>query len=430
MTRSLVFLAALSLVETGFGGCGADRERDAGAPDVTTDGDVMPDVDGDGPTPDGAADAGTDADTEHDDADGLPPPVAMELVEVPHDRLGLDCGPGCQQLTFAEEAILYEVGESYLLYSVSGPGYRAPLYLVSLETLQEYKMDPCEEYWCGSPGIDGSTVVYPTARWAEDPPLMTVWRYHIGDPSRFALVERQMTEYTMPLGAVYIHGDLIAWVDSAIPLVGVYVMDINEREVIDITPSIHCPCYGEPRLFGREVIFDYFGPGSGYSNMDILRVNVDTLEQENLTSSMDVPSAQFDPAFDGQWVVWTDGRNDPSYDPYGERVNPDIYGMELATRVVEPLCDHPAVQLYPDVRDGLVAWDDLRNAEDPNDNRYTANWDIYLLDLDTRREVQVTSLPGSERGAQIWGRRVFFYSTDLIGQGAIFMVDLDEAGLL
>jgi Tol biopolymer transport system component len=56
--------------------------------------------------------------------------------------------------------------------------------------------------------------------------------------------------------------------------------------------------------------------------------------------------------------------------------------------------------------------------------------DIYLLDLETRREVQVTSLPGPERMPRIWGRRLFYVAEDLIGQQAIFMIDLDEAGLL
>jgi Tol biopolymer transport system component len=172
------------------------------------------------------------------------------------------------------------------------------------------------------------------------------------------------------------------------------------------------------------VVFEGWQTGS----RDIWMTNIDTLEQEDL---VDHPAAQFDPAFDGQWVVWTDGRNDPSPSPYDHRVNPDIYGMEMATRTEEPLCDHPAVQLHPDVHDGLVVWEDFRNAEDPNngwDSR--ANIDIYLLDLETRREVQVTNLPGPERGPRVWGRRVFFVAEDLIGQTAVFMVDLDEAGLL
>jgi hypothetical protein len=44
--------------------------------------------------------------------------------------------------------------------------------------------------------------------------------------------------------------------------------------------------------------------------------------------------------------------------------------------------------------------------------------------------VQVTSLPGPERMPRIWGRRLFYVAEDLIGQQAIFMIDLDEAGLL
>jgi len=56
--------------------------------------------------------------------------------------------------------------------------------------------------------------------------------------------------------------------------------------------------------------------------------------------------------------------------------------------------------------------------------------DSYLMDLATRREVHATDLPGPELEPRIWGHRLFYVAKDLIGQWAIFMVDLDEAGLL
>ena len=78
-----------------------------------------------------------------------------------------------------------------------------------------------------------------------------------------------------------------------------------------------------------------------------------------------------------------------------------------------------------------VVWEDLRNADDPNDGRNEdANSDIYLLELATGREVQVTSLPGPERRPRVMGTRVFFVADDLIGQAAVFMIDLVEAGLI
>jgi hypothetical protein len=200
-------------------------------------------------------------------------------------------------------------------------------------------------------------------------------------------------------------------------------MGIRGGEVIDLTAE-HCLCYGDPELEGRLVVYEGWRTGQ----YNVWLVDVDTLAEENLSQGS---APQFDPTFDGRWVVWTDGRNDPSADPYGYRVNPDIYGMELASGVEEPLCDHPATQLYPDVRDGLVAWEDYRNAEDPNGAWVEgANVDVYLLDLATRREIQVTSLPGAERQPRVVGTRVYFIAADLLGQDAVFVVDLVAAGLV
>ena len=220
-----------------------------------------------------------------------------------------------------------------------------------------------------------------------------------------------------------VHGGMVASWDSAIAPLGLYAMSLEGGYVIGLTRN-ECPCYGLPHLWDREVVFK-----SSRGWEDIWIIDIDTLEERNMN---DDRVQQWDPAFDGQWVVWSDGRNDPCSLPSWDQCNTDIFGMDMPDGEIEPLCDDPATQRHPDVHLGLVAWEDFRNAEDPNDgNRWeTANVDIYLLDLETRREVQVTNLPGPEIAPRIWGRRLFFVARDLIDQWAIFMVDLDEAGLL
>jgi beta propeller repeat protein len=136
-------------------------------------------------------------------------------------------------------------------------------------------------------------------------------------------------------------------------------------------------------------------------------------------------------ALDDTWIVWRDGRNDPSSDPTFHPANSDIFGMQLPDGDSEPLCLDPSDQMFPDIFGNLVVWEDWRNADDPHDiNAFGMNVDIYMLDLETRVEQQVTSLPGPERNPRIWGHRVFFVAQDLIGQDAVFMVDLEEAGLV
>ena len=415
--RALVLLACGGLL----GGCGAckpageaDADREAGA-----DGDADREAGADG---DADQDLDEDLDAEAD-SDELPPPMPMEMVEVARDREGLDCGPGCRQVSFAEGPNYgeYAISERYLTYLGDGP--RA-LYVVDLDDGREYRVDACPGVECSPPGLDADLLAYSTRpREGRDWNTWTLWRYRIGEPERHPLVRRTMTEFARPMDWFDVSGDTVAWYDSAVYPAGLHAMSLLGGEVTSLTRE-RCVCYGPPELAGRQVVYE----GWQSRSRDIWLVDIDTLEEERL---VDDPLPQFDPAFDGQWVVWADGRNDPSFDPYGRRVNPDIYGMDLATRVEEPLCDHPAVQLFPDVRDGLVVWKDLRNAADPNDAWASgADADIYALELATRRELQVTSLPGAEWGPRVLGRRVFFIARDLVGQWAIFVVDLDEAGLL
>jgi hypothetical protein len=390
---------------------------------------------------------GADVDTDHDGSDGdvdsdqdvieadLPDgALPMQPTEIPHDRLGMDCGRGCRQISFADTVwpYFYEVGGRYLVYeNFTQESTCVTLFLIDLETLVEYQLLNCDYYTggdesCGEVTVNNETISFVTSLWdlRFDPDHeQTVWLYYVGDSYRTPLVRRVSTAEGRGLGYIRIHRDMIAWYDSHIPEAGLYVMNLDGGEITDLTPS-HCNCYGIPNLWGRQVVYEDFEFFS-----DIFLVNIDTLEHRNLNNDL---VEQWDPSFDGQWVAWTDGHNDPCSLPSWDLCNPDIFGMEMPDGEIEPLCDHPAAQTHPDVHLGLVAWEDFRNAEDPNDgNRWdTANVDIYLLDLETRREMQVTNLPGPEIAPRIWGRRLFFMARDLIDQWAIFVVDLDEAGVL
>jgi hypothetical protein len=415
----LPLLAAQELL-VGCTSCSSERTDDAGA-DADIDEDTQSDADNE------TSEADVDDGDRLDDADIPDGAVPMKLVEITRDRIGLDCGPGCQQISFADEVWIqtYRVSEKHVTYENDNERQQT-LFIINLETRVEQMLERCS-YYLGDPencswaAVHNNTIAFSTRRWDSDYEW-TLWRYHIGDVFRVPLTTRVMTNYSSPLMYIDLHENMTTWWDSAIPATGLYAMSLEVGDVIVLT-SDHCPCYGAPQLWGHEVVYE-----STRGWHDIWVVNIDSLEERNLN---DDRVEQWTPAFDGQWVVWSDGRNDPCPLPSWDLCNTDIYGMAMPDGEIEPLCDHPAVQTHPDVHLGLVAWEDFRNAEDPNDgNARDANIDIYLLDLETRREVQVTSLPGPERMPRIWGRRLFYVAEDLIGQQAIFMIDLDEAGLL
>jgi hypothetical protein len=432
--RWLAFLGlAASMLAAGCASCDSRAPLDTGPDGAAGDGDVDHDVrDTDLDLHDDEMEADIDPDDFELDTGLFDGALPMDPTEIPHDRLGRDCGRGCTQISFAQPArpYSYDVGERYVTYRTAMSDISYSPFFYDLNTCKEYLLVSCDPYIgdpenCTTPSVYGNTIVFSTRLFSDtsDTPDMTLWRYRVGDAFRVPLVTRRMTDYYAPMLDFDVHQGMVAWWDSAIPPIGIYAMSLEGGEVIGLTRN-ECACYWYPHLWGREVAFE-----SADGWYDISIVNIDTLARRNLNSDR---VEQWYPAFDGRWVVWTDGRNDPSPSSINHQFNPDIFGMEMPDGEIEPLCDHPAAQTNPDVYLGLVAWEDFRNAEDPNDgNRWdTADVDIYLLDLETRREVQVTNLPGPEIAPRIWGRRLFFMARDLLDQWAIFMVDLDDAGLL
>lgn len=408
---------------------GEDADRDIdddadGDHDVVEDSGVPLDA-SDEPRLDADRPDVADAEADHDDA--LPTPYPMDLVEIPRDREGLDCGPGCRQVTFAYPlttfwSTCYDVSDRYVVYK---GGYRLDgpddirVFLVDLETGAEFQILDCAGRSCSTPTVDGETVVLAT-RPVTSAFDWTIWTYQLGDAAMSPLIRRWVTEYGRPVKYMSLDGGTLTWYDSSIPPAGIYAMPAEGGEVTDLTDA-RCVCYLFPRILGRQVLYEGFQ--TYWHNIWI--VDLDTLEHRNLTNaSFD----QFFPAWDGNWVAWADSRNDGSIDPFAEPTNSDIYGMELPSAPERPICTHPAIQLHPAVGAGIVVWEDYRNAANPNDFRAAnPNIDLYQLNLETMEESQLTSLPGPETLPRIHGRRVFFIAPDLIGQDSLFMIDLDEA---
>ena len=419
---NIAVLTAPFLV-VGCTSCSGNRPGDAGVDADRSDSDILQhDADVE------VHDADVDDGSQPDDADIPDGAMPVNLVEIHSDRPGLDCGRGCRQLSFGDEVFRarYDVGSQFVVYE-GGDLRRDNFFLINYESGKESQFAWCshsqgDPYNCALPAVHNGYLVYDTRPWESDFDW-TLWLYRIGDRYRTPLVTRTMTERARALRDIDLYDRTVVWWDSTIYPAGLYAMGIDGGDVIGLTRN-ECGCYGPPLIWGRQVVYE-----SWAHYTDVWMVNIDTHEERNLT---DDEPLQFSAAFDGQWVVWCDSRNDPSPNPGFLIYNPDIYGMQLPDGEVEPLCDNPAAQTAPDVQNGLVAWEDFRNAENPNDGNQwaTANVDIYLMDLATRREVQATDLPGPEVEPRIWGHRLFYVAKDLIGQWAIFMVDLDEAGLL
>lgn len=104
-----------------------------------------------------------------------------------------------------------------------------------------------------------------------------------------------------------------------------------------------------PNIFGTKVVFWSY---DGIHLIDLL-----TGAETRVTSSR----SEYGDISD-TFIVWEDYRNDPLG---------DIYGYDLASGTVFPICIAPGEQLMPAIYGNHVTWMDKRNG----------NWDIYEADI-------------------------------------------------
>jgi len=98
------------------------------------------------------------------------------------------------------------------------------------------------------------------------------------------------------------------------------------------------------------------------------------------------PSDQIEPATDGDTVVWQDNRNG----------NWDIYAYDLNTSKEVQITSDPSDQTNPDVDNGVVVWQDKRDG----------NWDIYAYDLKAQKEIRICIAPGDQMEPRIGSGKI------------------------
>jgi len=118
-----------------------------------------------------------------------------------------------------------------------------------------------------------------------------------------------------------------------------------------------------------------------------------TTGREFLIASAADDVRQVKPDISGNIVVWSDMHN-----------GGDIWGKNLSTGETFPICEHPSGQGDPAIDGRYVVWEDGRNAT--NDN----NFDIYGYDLLTGREFPICLDPGQQGDPRISGNLVVWES--------------------
>ncbi|HST03809.1 MAG TPA: hypothetical protein VLQ48_03650, partial [Chloroflexia bacterium] len=114
-------------------------------------------------------------------------------------------------------------------------------------------------------------------------------------------------------------------------------------------------------------------------------------KQSSLVSQSSYDEAN--PATDGTWVVWQDGRSAPGGDPSDYTANFDLYAANLNDKQTFLVSNAPKLQGRPSIANGIVVWADYRDAKNSTD---PDAGDIYMFDLATKQEAQITNLPTAQ----------------------------------
>ena len=162
-----------------------------------------------------------------------------------------------------------------------------------------------------------------------------------------------------------------------------------------------------PVIYGNTIVWQDNRNG----NWDIYIEDFSTKKQIHTTNKSD----QVNPAIYGNKVVWEDSRNGGS----------DIYIQDLSTKE-ETRITNNGKAYDPEIYGNRIVWTDGRNGGSREYGYYVGNWDIYMYDISTQKETQITTNTSTQANPSIYGDRIVYedseYGTTQVSQ--ICMYDL------
>jgi len=171
---------------------------------------------------------------------------------------------------------------------------------------------------------------------------------------------------------------------APMPNYDVFLLDLETGEVRQITTEEHAQMC--PRIYGDTIVWldsryeaEYHNP----RHYDVYAYDLNTGEERRLTSATTADGT--DLSIDGNLVVWADNRHaDPevwTHPSSAPEYNNDIYLYDLTTGREERITSYPGNDHYPDIDGNKIVW--LRQED-------YIRADVFVYNLETGRESQVS----------------------------------------
>ncbi|MFZ2498475.1 PGF-pre-PGF domain-containing protein [Methanosarcina sp.] len=176
-----------------------------------------------------------------------------------------------------------------------------------------------------------------------------------------------------------------------------------------------------PDIYGNRIVWmdnrngggsDEYGQPNG--NWDIYMYDLSTSNENKITIN---ESTQMEPAIYGNRIVWADNRNGGSRDEYGQpNGNWDIYMYDISTSIETQITTNNSTQWKPAIYENKIVWQDERNG----------NHDIYIYDLKTSTENSISVNEANQSDPAIYGDSIV-WADDRNGLPEIYMYNLPNS---
>ena len=262
------------------------------------------------------------------------------------------------------------------------------IYMYDLSTSKETQISS-NESWNDVPAIYGDRIV-----WQSN----SIGNWSNGDIFLYDLSTSQKTRITNDGSNQQdpaIYQDRIVWADWRNDKGNgsngdIYLYDLSTSKEIQITANESYQ--GTPAIYKDRVVWSDMRNG----NSDIYMYNITTSKETRITNN---EADQNSPDIYGDIIVWKDWRN-------GDE-NSDIYMYDLFTSKETQITINESNQYSPAIYGDRIVWEDERNGI-LDEFGSIGNYDIYMYNISTSTETQITTNTADQVEPFIYGNRIFW----------------------